>query len=160
LHYRAGIAQWKAELMARRPKKAKLVENNRLRGYVQDRLAGTIRRPDGRPASGPDIPEWTGRNKPHRQDRRWAAAWSPEQVANRLRVDFPEDDSMQISHEAIYYARYVQSRGTAATRDVMPDQTDRSTRAEAVVARCTATSRPRTGSRSRCRTPTATCSKG
>jgi IS30 family transposase len=31
LDYRAGIAQWKAELMARRPKTAKLVENDQLR---------------------------------------------------------------------------------------------------------------------------------
>jgi IS30 family transposase len=29
----------------------------------------------------------------------------------RLRVDFPHDDSMRISHEAIYQALYVQGRG-------------------------------------------------
>src|SRR5213076_2927289 len=34
-----------------------------------------------------------------------------EQIANRLRVDFPQDDSMRISHEAIYQALYVQGRG-------------------------------------------------
>jgi IS30 family transposase len=37
--------------------------------------------------------------------------WSPEQIANRLRVDFPEDESMRISHEAIYQALYIQGRG-------------------------------------------------
>jgi transposase-like protein len=111
LEYRAGIAQWKAEPMARRPKTAKLVEHDRLREYVQDRLAGVIRRPDGTPASGPVPPEWKGRNKPRRSDRRWMTAWSPEQIANRLPVEFPEDESMRISHEAIYQALYVQSRG-------------------------------------------------
>ncbi len=38
-------------------------------------------------------------------------AWSPQQIANRLRVDFPEDESMRISHEAIYQVLYVQGRG-------------------------------------------------
>ena len=38
-------------------------------------------------------------------------AWSPEQIANRLKVDFPDDESMRISHEAIYQALYVESRG-------------------------------------------------
>jgi IS30 family transposase len=111
LEYRASIAQWKAELLARRPKAAKLVQNDRLRDYVQDRLAGVIQRPDGTAVSGPITPEWKGRSKPHRQDRRWATAWSPEQIANRLPVDFPEDESMRISHEAIYQALYVQGRG-------------------------------------------------
>ena len=38
-------------------------------------------------------------------------AWSPQQIANRLRVDFPDDESMRISHEAIYQALFIQSRG-------------------------------------------------
>jgi IS30 family transposase len=78
---------------------------------VQDRLAGVIRRPDGTPASGPVTPEWKGRNKPRRADRRWTTAWSPEQIAHRLPVDFPDDEAMRISHEAIYQTLYVQSRG-------------------------------------------------
>src|ERR1019366_7498615 len=60
---------------------------------------------------GPAAPAGNGRNKPHRQDRRWANAWSPEQISRRLRVDFPHDESMRISHEAIYQALYVQGRG-------------------------------------------------
>jgi IS30 family transposase len=109
LEYRASVAQWHAERRARRPKTAKLVVDERLRGCVQDRLAGVIRAADGTPM-GPEAP-WKGRNKPRRQDRRWAMSWSPEQIAHRVPVDFPDDDSMRISHEAIYQALYVQSRG-------------------------------------------------
>ena len=111
LEYRASVAQWKAEMISRRPKAAKLVVNERLRECVQDRLAGQIRRPDATPVPGPATRAWNGRNKGRRQDRRWANAWSPEQISARLRVDFPDDESMRISHEAIYQALYIQGRG-------------------------------------------------
>jgi len=32
---------------------------------------------------------------------RWAAAWSSEQIAHRLPIEFPDDESLRISHEAI-----------------------------------------------------------
>jgi hypothetical protein len=64
LEYRASVAQWKAELMAKRPKIAKLVSNPQLREYVQDRLSGVLRGPDGVVVSGPVVPAWKGRNKP------------------------------------------------------------------------------------------------
>jgi IS30 family transposase len=111
LDYRASVAQWKAELLARRPKTAKLVDNDRLREYVQERLSGQVRRPDGTPVPGPVAAAWKGRNRPHRQDRRWASAWSPQQISHRLRTDFPDDESMRISHEAIYQALFIQGRG-------------------------------------------------
>ncbi len=111
LEYRASVAQWKAELLAQRPKTAKLVANQQLLEYVQERLSGMVRRPDGSPVGGPVTAPWKGRNKPHRADRRWVTAWSPEQIAHRLPVEFPDDASMRISHEAIYQALYVQSRG-------------------------------------------------
>ena len=75
--------------VARRPKTAKLAANERLREYVQDRLAGQVRRPDGDAVAGPGTGRGTGRNKPRRQDRRWATAWSPEQISGRLRARLP-----------------------------------------------------------------------
>jgi transposase-like protein len=64
LDYRASVAQWKAELVARRPKTAKLAANERLREYVQERLSGRVRRLDGTVVPGPKTAPWRGRNKP------------------------------------------------------------------------------------------------
>lgn len=110
LDYKATIAQWHAERRARRPKVAKLVGNQRLCDYVQVRLSGDVRDADGN-RIGPEGPAWKGRNKPHRGDRRWVSSWSPEQISNRLRIDFPDDESMRISHEAIYQSLYIEERG-------------------------------------------------
>ena len=38
--------------------------------------------------------------------------WSPEQIAKRLKILYPMDMAMQISHESIYSYLYVQPRGT------------------------------------------------
>jgi IS30 family transposase len=111
LVYRAGVAQWKAQQAAKRPKTAKLVANDQLREYVQERLDGSVRRPDGTAVTGPQTRAWKGRNKPHRQDRRWSTAWSPEQISHRLPIDFPDDVSMRISHEAIYQSLFIEGRG-------------------------------------------------
>ena len=109
--YRAGVAQWKAQQAAKRPKTAKLAAHEQLRAYVQDRLDGTVRRADGSAVQGPQARAWKGRNKPHRQDRRWSTAWSPEQISHRLPIDFPDDESMRISHEAIYQSLFIEGRG-------------------------------------------------
>jgi IS30 family transposase len=37
--------------------------------------------------------------------------WSPEQISEKLRVDYPGDQEMRISHETIYQSLFVQSRG-------------------------------------------------
>jgi IS30 family transposase len=110
LAYRASTAQWHAERAARRPKPAKLAVNAELRCYVQERLAGAVIAPGGTAVRGPTV-RWKGRRHGPRQNRRWGKAWSPAQIAHRLRLDFPNDETMRISHEAIYQALYIQSRG-------------------------------------------------
>ena len=42
---------------------------------------------------------------------------SPEQISHRLRLDFPDEAEMRVSHETIYQALYVQGRG-ALRRDL------------------------------------------
>jgi len=111
LEYRATTAQWHADMRAWRPKPAKLAVSPQLRRYVQDRLSGAVQRPDGITVDGPQM-KWIGRRHGRRKDRRWARSWSPEQISNRLRLDFPDDQSMRVSHEAIYQSLYVQGRGT------------------------------------------------
>jgi transposase, IS30 family len=37
--------------------------------------------------------------------------WSPQQIARRLRIGYPGDPMMRVSHETIYQALYVQGRG-------------------------------------------------
>jgi transposase, IS30 family len=59
------------------------------------RARGALDRPPPRPPPGSALGE----------------LWSPEQIAKRLPLDFPDDPSMRISHEAIYQALYVQGRG-------------------------------------------------
>jgi len=129
LEYRASVAQWKADLAARRPKTAKLVANPRLHAYIQERLSGQISRPDGTPITGPATGKWTGRNKPHRKDRAWVQAWSPEQIANRIKLDFPDDESMRISHEGIYQSLYIEGRGALKRELILCLRTGRALRA-------------------------------
>jgi len=37
--------------------------------------------------------------------------WSPEQIAGWLKHTYPDDESMQVSHETIYRTLYIQARG-------------------------------------------------
>jgi IS30 family transposase len=127
--YRASVAQWKAELAAKRPKPAKLATNSRLRAYVEERLTGQITRPDGAGVAGPPPPRFTGNAKPHRKHRAWVRAWSPEQIAQRLKVDFPHDATMRISHEAIYQSLYIEGRGALKRELVWCLRTGRALRA-------------------------------
>ena len=113
-----------SDLAAKRPKAAKLVTNPQLHAYVQERLSGQISRPDGSTVAGPRPPRWTGNNKPHRKDRAWVHAWSPEQIANRIKLDFPDDESMRISAIGTVVERTTQvhDAGTPTPRGRLPPQ--------------------------------------
>lgn len=111
-----GDAQWYASISGhgraiegraggRRPKVAKLAGNEPLHVYVRDRLAGAVTYAASGAIPGPGV-AWNGRRHGQRADRRWGTCWSPEQISRRLRIDFPLDESMRISHEAIYQALY------------------------------------------------------
>lgn len=130
LAYRASVAQWKAELVAQRPMTAKLVAIIACVSTFQGRLSGAVHDADGRPVC-PKRPAWNGRNKPNRGDRRWVQGWSPEQISRRPKVDFPDDETMRISHEAIY----VQSRGALRRELVGCLRTGRALRAPRAKAR-------------------------
>lgn len=83
-----------------------------------DRLEGKVHDADGREITEPLQAPFKGRNKPHRGVRKCVNGWSPEQIVNRLQIDFPDDESMRISHEAFYQALYIQGRG-ALTRELV-----------------------------------------
>lgn len=110
LDYRASAAQWHADRAARRPRLSKLASNPALRAYVEEHLSGQVTNADGLGFAGPEV-LWKKRRAVFRQNRRWSTAWSPEQIAHRLRIDYPEDLTMRISHEAIYQSLYIQGRG-------------------------------------------------
>jgi IS30 family transposase len=37
--------------------------------------------------------------------------WSPEQISGWLKIRYPEDESMRVSHETIYRSLFIQARG-------------------------------------------------
>jgi len=43
--------------------------------------------------------------------RRLEQLWSPQEIAQRLGLDFPDDPEMRVSHETIYQSLFVQGRG-------------------------------------------------
>jgi IS30 family transposase len=110
LDYRASAAQWHADRAAQRPRPGKLVVNQALGKYVEEHLAGKVVDARGDTFEGPTV-AWKKRRAVHRQSRRWSTAWSPEQISRRLLIDFPEDQTMRISPEAIYQSLYIQGRG-------------------------------------------------
>jgi IS30 family transposase len=43
--------------------------------------------------------------------KRLEELWSPDEIARRLPLDFPDDPEMRVSHETIYQSLFVQGRG-------------------------------------------------
>lgn len=95
-------------------------------GRAPSTISREIRRHGGAPgyrASAADTVAWERARRPKgcrlarerrlRQlvERQLRADWSPQQIAVWLRRTFPEEPAMQISHETIYRALYVQARG-------------------------------------------------
>lgn len=82
--YRAFSAGNRANVRAssRTQGKSRLTRDDRLRGYVMEKL------------------------------RR---CWSPREIARRIAVEYPDDRTMRISHEAIYRYIYVLPRGSLKT---------------------------------------------
>jgi transposase, IS30 family len=39
------------------------------------------------------------------------ADWSPEQISGSLKMEYPEDESLRVSHETIYRSLFIQARG-------------------------------------------------
>jgi transposase, IS30 family len=64
--------------------------------------------------------------------------WSPQQISKRLREDYPDDDTMRVSHETIYECLYLQARGELRTQlkiALRQGRTCRVSRSRSAVAR-------------------------
>jgi transposase, IS30 family len=42
--------------------------------------------------------------------------WSPEQISERLKEEYPDDPEMRVSHETIYQTLYLQAKGELRTQ--------------------------------------------
>ena len=72
-------------------------------------LAGAPARPAaGQAAQDPELAHATLAARVSSWLAEW---WSPVQISARLRIQFPGDPMMWVSHETIYQALYVQGRG-------------------------------------------------
>ena len=84
-------------------------DGGRYRALIAQHDADQNRRRAGRPAKlVPGTPLFD------EVVQRLAHKHSPAQIAGRLRVDFPDDPEMWVSHETIYQALYVQPRSELA----------------------------------------------
>jgi transposase, IS30 family len=65
----------------------------------------------GRRARRPKIPKLASRQLAAQVTEWLEEWWSPEEIARRLRIEFPDDPMMWVSHETIYQSLFVQGRG-------------------------------------------------
>jgi IS30 family transposase len=86
-----------------------LVRARPRRGPYRARYAQSVA--DGRPRYRPPAKLATNVRLRGEVQARLMRNNSPEQIAARLRVDFPEEPEMWVSHETIYQSLYVQGRG-------------------------------------------------
>lgn len=112
---RVGVAEGKslrqiAEGIGRHPSTIcrELARNGGRRNYrattADDRACSLMARPKSS--------KLTLTPKLRRVVRRWLKNdLSPQQISGRLKVEYPDDPEMRISHETIYQSLYVQSRG-------------------------------------------------
>lgn len=75
------------------------------------------------------------------EDKLDTEQWSPQQLSARLRVEFPHDESMRISHETIYRSLYVQGRGHLRKDLTSALRTGRAVRRPMAVTRARTTAR-------------------
>jgi transposase, IS30 family len=95
-------------------------------GRAPSTISREVRRHGGRRAyraARADVRAWTAARRPKScrlaqapalrrvVAEKLAADWSPEQIAGWLKVTYPADRAMQVSHETIYRSLFVQSRG-------------------------------------------------
>jgi IS30 family transposase len=73
--------------------------------YLADVVA---RRARARPKSSKLV---SNQNLRHAVQQGLSQRYSPEQISHRLVRDYPDDESMRVSHETIYQALYFQARG-------------------------------------------------
>lgn len=77
---------------------------------MEERLASSVVAPSGACIAGPTV-RWNGRQHCRRKDRHGPRHGALSRFARRLPIDFPDDKTLRISHEAIYQALFVQGRG-------------------------------------------------
>jgi IS30 family transposase len=54
--------------------------------------------------------------------------WSPEQISGWLKMEFPDDETMRISHETIYRSLFIQARGVLKKELIKHLRTNRTMR--------------------------------